>query len=147
MIHEWYHSPQRKHIYHNESNIISKYFYNEINHSKVRLNMDSKEKEENLPSGATSIIITNNIDFITQDKFIYMLSTSCITNQFREYISQLLEWQRILIRNYQNNNIERRNHNKQYNDKYKNNNIGTVRNIYDNHTIEETKQQKTIQEE
>ena len=92
MTHEWYHSSQRKNIYHNEGNIISKYFYNKSNHSKVRLNMDSKEKEENLPSGATSIITTNNIDFITQDKFIYMLSTSCITNQFREYISQLLEW-------------------------------------------------------
>ena len=48
---------------------------------------------------------------------------------------------------YQNNNIERRNHNKQRNDKYKNNNIGNINNLYDTHTIEVTKQQQKTQED
>ena len=42
MVHKWYHFLQLKEIYHNEGNNISEYFYNKSNHSKVRLNMESK---------------------------------------------------------------------------------------------------------
>ena len=44
MKHEWYHSLQTKEVYHHGGNTISKYFYKRNNHSKVRLNIDSKEK-------------------------------------------------------------------------------------------------------
>ena len=90
MKHEWYHSLQTKEVYHHGGNTISKYFYKRNNHSKVRLNIDSKEKK--IPRDATPIIPINNTEFVTQERFTYHPISPPIT-QKQDNISRTDQYQ------------------------------------------------------
>ena len=83
-------------------NTISKYFYKINNHSKIRSNIDSKEKEVKFPNDMTPIIAINNIEFIIQEIINYHPTSPPITNQLRDHILQLPTWQQMLIKTTKN---------------------------------------------